>query len=180
MGTETSIGKIAWFSKYDVEKQQIETAIGYLPSSLREEWPKQEVAIITMHSRLGLRLSKSLREEKEIVFLSERVFPRNGGLFEKDPVYKHFIFVLLHELAHIFLDHPQTIMEEEKDEYERAADNKAKEWYDEHAREIGLPELDLEEMQQINGYIDREFDHAVRMARRKMSPPVQASGCDDD
>lgn len=164
-----STDNIIWFSNYDTERAQIKNAIGYLPLDIVEQWPKQKVAIITMFDRLGLRVAKELREDRELVFLSERVFPRNG-VPETDQIYVHFIFVVLHEIAHIYLDHPQVMPKEERDPYEDAAHNQAKEWYDQHARKIGLPELNLEEMKQINVQLDIEFHHAVRMVRKKMSP----------
>ena len=122
-----------------------------------------------MFDRLGLRVAKDLIESRELVFLSERAFPRNG-VPEEDQIYKHFIFVVLHEIAHIYLDHPQVIPKEERDEYEDAAHKQAKEWYDQHASERGFPELDLEEMKRINEQLDIEFHHAVRIVRKKMSP----------
>lgn len=120
MAANHSEENFIWCSNYDVERAQIKTAIGYLPMALVNEWPKQKVALITMYDRLGLRLSKDLRESRELIFLSERVFPRNG-VPEENQIYKHFIFVVLHEIAHIYLDHPQKILEEERDIYENAA-----------------------------------------------------------
>lgn len=168
---------IIWCSKYKVERQQIEKAIDYLPKSLIKDWPKQKIAIITMYGRTGIRVSKSLRENREMIIISERLFPRDG-IFEEHPIYKHFIFVVLHEIAHIFLDHPEIIPEDEKDEYEGAAHKQAKKWYDKHVAELGFAELDIEEMLKINEQIDIEFDYAVRKVRRKMSPPAPVSDCD--
>lgn len=162
-----------WCSNYDVERAQIKTAIGYLPKQLVNGWPKQKVALVTMFDRLGIRIAKDLRESRELIFLSERVFPRNG-VTEEDEIYKHFVFVVLHEIAHIFLDHPQVVAEKDRDGYEDAAHAKAKGWYDEHAKEIGLPKLDLEVMKLINDQIDVEFQDAVRNVRRKMSPVKNA------
>ena len=136
--------------------------------------------MVQFSNRTLLRLSKSIRENREIIVISERLFPRDG-IFEDHPIYKHFIFVVLHEIAHIILDHPEVIPEDEKDEYEGAAHKQAKKWYDEHVAELGIAELtdlDIEEMLEINEQIDIEFDYAVRKVRRKMSPPAPVNDCD--
>lgn len=169
MAADQSEQNIAWYSKFDSERAQMKTAIGYLPNELVNAWPKKKVALITMFDRLGLRVAEDLRENRELVFLSERVFPRNG-VPQDDRIYKHFIFVVLHEIAHIYLDHPQTIPEDERDKYEGEAHNQAKEWYDQHAANLQLSELNLEEMKEINNQLDIEFNLAVRMVRKKMSP----------
>lgn len=122
------------------EKVTIKTALEYLPDEILEKW-KGLLAILTMDRRHGIRIDENIRKDKELVFLSDKIWPP-GAAKETDLSFRFFIFVVLHEIAHVELRHGS----ENKAEEEHEADKKAMEWFNAHAEKINSSKPDSIQM----------------------------------
>lgn len=110
-------------------------ALQYLSPDL-QRWVCDNVAYFSTLGKIyGRRLSPGMCETKEIVYLSEKIFPVQ---FNKDDIStKFFIFVVLHETAHAKLKHKckqdDNILDYKNDAQEQEADALALKWYNSHA-----------------------------------------------
>jgi hypothetical protein len=138
------------------------------PRELLEQW-HQRLTFLSAEYRDGFRVNKSLRETRELVFLSEHIAPC-PGMNEAHPVVRYFMFVCLHESVHVIRQHrpPNEISAEENEAQEAEADQLALEWINSYLRvrnhsDMPLFERDeIEEAQARNREIMRRpRDHMV-------------------
>jgi hypothetical protein len=127
--------------KNDGEKlRALKIALDCLPSFVVDDL-RNRLAIFTMTHRRGIRLSRPLCENYEIIFLSEEVFPRSGGFVHEDG-FRYFIFIVLHEVAHAYFKHKcplfDKITPEEINKNEAEATTKAIEWFNMHISRAGI------------------------------------------
>ena len=88
-----------------------------------------------MEGRHGIRIHEELSKNKQLVFLSDKIWPPRGAI-ETGSCLRFFIFVILHEIAHIELKHSS----QNKTEEEYEADKMAKEWFNDHVQKINQSE----------------------------------------
>lgn len=116
----------------DNEKVRVvEVALTYVPAFVVNDL-RDRLAILTLTHRSGMRLSRPLCENCEVVLLSEEKFPRVGGRQQEND-FRFFIFLVLHEVAHAYLKHKcpyfDKLSEEEAKKNEDEATAKAIEWF---------------------------------------------------
>lgn len=114
------------------ERTTIKAALEFLPDDILEKW-KDQLAILTMDRRHGIRVSEDIRKNKELIFLSDKVWPPVTAK-ETDLPFRFFAFVVLHEIAHVELKHTT----QNKDEEEPEADKKAMEWFNAHMEKLNI------------------------------------------
>lgn len=118
----------------DYYNQWIEYALHYLPRHVLEECKEKLTFISTGHLD-GCRLAPALRKNREIIVLSERILPKQRAS-EIDREVRYFIYVVLHEVAHVVKKHRtptfDNITTQENDLQEREADELALRWFNEH------------------------------------------------
>lgn len=132
------------------EQKVIEKALEYLPPEKLATW-ENTVAICTNDGRHGIRIFEEIRKEKELIFLSERIWPPKDS-DETNPFYRFFIFTILHEFAHIDLN----------DDDDDRANERAKEWFNLHVEKINqhpdtvvkLPPMTCKERMGIKDIVD--------------------------
>jgi hypothetical protein len=115
----------------------VEIALQYVPPEILWEY-REKIAFIGTGAMDACRLAAALRKEREIIILSERIFPKRGAK-EDDLKVKYFIFVVLHELVYAIRQHQSPLLDkltkEENDAQEREADEMALAWIETHIRE---------------------------------------------
>ena len=130
--------------------QWVENALKYLPQKILFDF-KERMAFYSTAEKDGCRLAKDIRENREIILLSERVLPKLGAK-EDDTDVRYFIYVILHEVAHAVKQHqrPERLTPEENEVQEKEADELALQWFNDHIKEqdnIYLKPLTHEEVE---------------------------------
>ena len=140
------------FTKSMPEALAIRTALKYLPQSVLGHLA-ENLTILTMTNRAAMRLSRPLCEAKEIIFISDRIFPR-AGFLESESGFRGFVFVVMHEIAHAYLKHKCPVYDgigrDEVEKQENEADMLARVWYNEYVTthpEIQIPQITVKEME---------------------------------
>lgn len=109
-------------------------ALKYLPDDIYDKiYGKVAFTCLTSDaSRLGSTICK----HKEIIILSPWIFQFRC---ESDKEARYFIFCVLHEVAHVVLQHmpPDQLQWEENQRQETEADKLALKWFNGHASESG-------------------------------------------
>ena len=104
---------------------------------------------LCMASRDGVRLSRHVRENFEVIVLSDHIAP-NIHHAETDPVFRYFMYVILHEVAHAICKHKSQyydgISAKENEAQEVEADALATEWFNERAHDLGNPAMTAGEL----------------------------------
>lgn len=115
--------------------------VNCVPTELFEEW-KGKIVFLSASGSDAFRVAKVLRENGELIFLSERIIPK-GALSEDDPRVRYFLFAALHEVVHVIKQHkpPNEISKEENDAQEAEANDTALEWYNDYVRCLKNPHL---------------------------------------
>ena len=128
----------------------IRKALDYLPNAVIELL-KDELTIFTMTNKAATRLSRPLCKTKEIIFISNCIFPTLGEQAKTE--FRFFAFVLLHEIAHAYLKHKcqvfDGISQDEVDRQESEADSLARQWYNDYVEahhELEINSITIEEM----------------------------------
>lgn len=120
----------------------VEIALGYLPYEVLDE-NKEALVFIALSECDACRVAPQYRE-REMILLSEHVFPERG-VAEDHPSARYFIFVVLHEIAHAIRKHKSPrfdrLSKEEAEAQEREADDMACEWFNAHVKDVGNPYL---------------------------------------
>jgi hypothetical protein len=120
-----------------------------LPYEVLEQW-QDRIAYISAEQRDAFRISKALRESRELIFLSEHIAPL-PGMHEADPIVRYFMFVCLHETVHAIRQHrpPNEITPEENDAQEAEADQLALQWMNDYLKERNHPDIPLLTQEEI-------------------------------
>ena len=137
----TKIGDFLISIRGDSEKiRVIEIALNYLPQDIVDDL-QGTLAILTMTHRWGIKLSTQLCQKYEIVLIGEGTFPKVGRLPHRDD-FRHFIFIVLHEIAHAYLKHKCPYFDEstkdEIDANEDEATRNAIDWFNFSVKEKGI------------------------------------------
>ena len=114
-----------------------------VPYEVLEEW-QDGITYISAEERDAFRINKALRENRELIFLSEHIAP-SPGMNEADPIVRYFMFVCLHETVHAIKQHrpPNEITQEENEAQESEADQLALQWINDYLREQNHPDMPL-------------------------------------
>lgn len=90
------------------------------------------------------RVAPALSRDREIIVLSERIFPKKGAA-EDNPKVRYFIFVVLHEIAHVVKNHRSPLLDkltkEENEAQEKEADDLAIDWFNAYIATRNSPYL---------------------------------------
>jgi len=113
----------------DYHKTLIWIALNYLPKDVYEKM-KNNIAIYSTSYTDGCRVAKKIRENREIILLSDHIMPKEGSSTGQ-PEVRYLIFVILHEIAHAYKNHlpSNEIIEKKNSEQEIEANNLALDWF---------------------------------------------------
>jgi len=130
------------------ETISLRESLYYLPPDILKWCSENVVYFSTCSFKTGSRLSRGVCESKEIILLSEKIFPVK---FEKSDIATRFlIFIVLHETAHAHLKHRcrcyDHLTPEEIELQEQEATSLAVEWYNLHGNTLALPVLEISEI----------------------------------
>jgi hypothetical protein len=121
----------------------IEIALGYIPTDILWEY-RDNLVFIGTGAMDACRVAPALRKSREIIVLSERIFPKRGAN-EGHLKVRYFIFVVLHEFAHAVLNHRSPLLDnltkEENEAQEKEADDLAIRWFNAHVQAINNQHL---------------------------------------
>ena len=143
--------------------QWVEIALHYLPFEILDG-NKESLAFIALSECDACRLAPQNRE-REVILLSDRIFPKSGVAVDH-PSARYFIFVVLHEVAHAICKHKSPkydgLSSEENDLQEKEADDLAYSWFNQYVEDEGNPYLlpitpqEIHEIQERNQSLMRE------------------------
>ena len=135
----------------DRYNQWVQNALEYLPRNVLDEH-KDRLAFFAMAHRDGCRVARVVRENREIIILSEHILPKAGAT-EGQADVRYFIYVVLHEVAHAVKQHRSPLYDcltpEEVAAQESEANDLALKWFNDHISALGnpyLPSLSREEV----------------------------------
>lgn len=111
-------------------------ALQYLPEKILLELI-DKIAIFSTSELDGCRIARVICNDREIILLSERILPKK--LAEEDHAdVRYFIFVVLHEIAHVFKNHRSPLYDnlsyEDNCFQENEANEMAFHWFNEHVK----------------------------------------------
>jgi hypothetical protein len=130
----------------------VQCALQYVPSDVLKKHEKR-IRIFSITKSDGMRLTRSFCKSRDIIILSERVFPKSGA-HESDKDFRYFIYVVLHEVAHAVKNHLSPRLDRLSAKQTAAQEKEAKdlafEWFNEHAKTLPYqPELSRKEIIQM-------------------------------
>lgn len=133
---------------------------------MTNKWVVENVFYFSTYGKTyGTRLSRGLCQAKEVVYLSEKIFPISFDLTSMNT--RFFVFIVLHETAHAKRKHKcriyDGISEEENDRQEREATSDAIEWFNLHAPQNGIESLNKEEVDASKEMLDVLVDEWERL-----------------
>lgn len=121
-----------------------EVALSYMPPNILWEY-KEKLAFIGTGAMDACRVAPALSKERELIILSERIFPKKNVRCEDDSKARYFIFVVLHEIAHAIKKHRSPLLDNltqaEFETQEQEAYDLAMSWFNEHVKEVNNPHL---------------------------------------
>lgn len=126
-----------------------------------QRWVIENVFYFSTYGKAyGSRMSRGLCQAKEIVYLSEKLFPLQFDLTSWNA--RFFVLIVLHETAHAKRQHKcrvyDGISEAEYDRQEREATSDAIEWFNRYASENGIEPLSVEEEAASKIMLDKFVD----------------------
>lgn len=126
------------------QRKYLVTALQILPQDI-QKWVVQNVFYFSTYGkRYGSRMSRGLCEAKEIIYISEKIFPKMFDLESIDT--RFFVWLISHETAHAFRKHRcriyDSISESENDAQEREATTDAIGWFNDYASKNGITLLE--------------------------------------
>jgi IrrE N-terminal-like domain len=129
----------------------VEVACSYASKDIPREFGDNLVFLSTVEMD-ACRVGEEYRQ-KEIILLSERLLPKSPLTSEGDYQVRYLIFAVLHEIAHVYLQHqpPNTITPEVNQAQEDEADALALNWFNQHVEERGNPYLQGITMKEVEG-----------------------------
>ncbi len=120
-----------------------EHALRYLPRDILWNY-KDNLAFIGTGAMDACRVAPALSKKREIIVLSERIFPKKG-VAEDNPKVRYFIYVVLHEIAHVIKKHRSPLLDkltkEENEAQETEAEDLAISWFNAYTKERNNPYL---------------------------------------
>jgi hypothetical protein len=125
----------------------VKKALSYLPPEIYARI-EGRLAIIGTGGSDGIRIAEALRDGREIILVSERVFPKKRDA--SHPSVRYFCFLILHEVAHAVCGHRSRMFDgitwDENMVQETLADAWAAQWYNECAEAEGVPQMTTAEI----------------------------------
>jgi hypothetical protein len=110
----------------------VQDALQYLPRDVLDKY-KENIAFISIFE--ACRIAREYCEKREIILLSDRIFPK-GYTDYKRSEDRYFIFTVLHEVAHVIKKHKSmrfdNLTGQENRAQEDEADLIALKWFNEH------------------------------------------------
>lgn len=148
--------KRIFYSNYPREIIPMNKALKYLPDEVLESL-KDRLTILSMTGRKASRLSRGLCESSEIIIVSEKIYPPQD-MHESHSDFRYFVFIVLHEIAHAYLEHKcqvyDKISDKEKQKQEDEADCTAATWYNQYAEKnpsLGLHSITDDDKTEFRG-----------------------------
>ena len=122
----------------------VQIALEYLPRAVLDE-NKENLVFISTAQRDACRVARHYCENREVIILSERIFPKlserffpKQGADVRKPKVRYFIFVVLHEVVHAVKKHKtlkfDDLTRQENKAQEDEADKIAMGWFNEHVK----------------------------------------------
>lgn len=122
----------------------VEVALSYMPPNILWEH-KEKLAFIGTGAMDACRVAPALSKDREIIILSECIFPKKDVRCEDDSKARYFIFVVLHEIAHAINKHRSPLLDDltpaEIESQEKEADDLAMLWFNEHVKAVNNRQL---------------------------------------
>ena len=105
---------------------------------------REKLAIMSTCYCDGFRVARRICSEKEIIILSERIFPKRGAKWDSCEM-RYFTFAILHEIAHVYKNHRSPkldkLTEKEVEDDEEEANQIAFSWYNAYVKRKDNPYL---------------------------------------
>ncbi len=118
----------------DLYNQWVENALRYLPPEILDA-NKEKLVFISTAQTDACRVARNYCENREVIFLSERILPKLGAS-EGQPKVRYFIFTVVHEVAHAIKKHKSpkfdNLSEVEIQAQEDEADKMALDWFNQY------------------------------------------------
>lgn len=156
-------GKITFFHRTSIDHLHFKKAANWIPDD--PVLLEKPISIVSMYDGYAKRINPEIAEN-ELVIICDKSFPRNGA-YEEDSEFRHFVFILLHELAHIYKEHPFVSDEEVGKEYEDEADAQAESWFNAYAKVKRYNEISVAKIKLMKERINSKWDGYVFDAKRK-------------
>jgi len=144
----------------DRYNQWVENALCYLPPEILDA-NKEGLVFISTAQTDACRIARNYCENREVIFLSERILPKFLDSEGQSKV-RYFIFTVLHEVAHAIEKHKSpkfdNLSEVEIQTQEDEADRMALDWFNQHIKERNNKYLKPLTMQEINIQQDKNIE----------------------
>lgn len=124
---------------YSHREQDIRNALAYIPCEVKRQLNEHEKQILfyTTHDRFGYSSAPEIIPY--VILVNDLIFP--NGCTREERMYRFFVFTVLHEVAHVYMDINSTPIEGQE---ESQANKLAEKWYNEYAESQGLNALSFE------------------------------------
>lgn len=125
----------------------VKQAVEFVPPEIRADC-ERKCAFYSTARRDACRVSREVCEDREIILLSERIIPDENAQCS-DTFVTYFIFVVLHEVAHVIKRHrsPNELTPDQNKAQEKEADQLALDWFNKKAVRLNLSLLEMEEVE---------------------------------
>lgn len=140
----------------------VKKALEYVPQEIFEAI-EERIAFICLGSD-ACRVARKLCEDKEIIILSESIFPKSFT-DESKPDFRYLIFCILHEVAHAVQKHKSPLFDkltrQDIDHQESEADKLALDWFNSNISELphlGLNPITIDEVRAQQDINKRKWD----------------------
>jgi len=141
-------------------RKDLITALQILPEDKQKSVIQNVFYFSTYGKRYGSRLSRGLCQAKEIIFISEKAFPKEFDLESIDT--RFFVWLVLHETAHAFRKHKcriyDGISDTEYDAQEREATADAIGWFNDYASKNGITRIEDTDVSDYTETLDSMVD----------------------
>ena len=124
-------------------------ALRYLPADILREFG-EKLAFFSTAGEDACRVARAIREQREIVLLSERILPTKSDASKE----RYFVFVVLHEIAHASKQHRSPsldrLTQEEIAAQEKEANELALSWFNDYVeknKHLNIERLTLREIE---------------------------------
>ena len=145
------------------------------PSAIRNYCIDNVVYYSTSIFMIGSRLSREVCETKEIIILSDKIFPLMFN--HSDTATRFFIFVVFHETAHALLKHKckiyDSITGERNELQEQEAHALAFEWYNSFGKNNGLTILKKTEIDAYEQIINQHIENSLEIQKKCLAKRIK-------
>lgn len=143
----------------------------YLPHDILNDY-LGKLFFVGTKQRDACRVPSIEVEGRDIIVLSERIFPRIKKI--EDGEFRCFVFTILHEIAHVVKNHksPRHLSNEIYKVQEEEADEIAKGWFEKHVQEVNsrmTEEYKIKSNRDIKPLTDKEIKKCKEVNKKKMN-----------